>query len=123
MRPVVALLFVAACGGGSDGGDDTPPVDSPAAASIAETACGGEVETINSLGTRFDPMSVTISMGEVVAFDNGEVADDHDIVPNTANATGLEVGRGETKCFRFTDTGTFGFRCGIHGFVGTVVVE
>jgi plastocyanin len=116
-------LFVAACGGGSDGGDDTPPTDGPAAASVVSTACGSEVETINTLGTRFDPMSVTISMGQVVAFDNGEVADDHDIVPNSPNADGLEVGRGEVGCFRFTATGTFGFRCGIHGFVGTVVVE
>lgn len=119
MRPLVALLFVA-CGGG---GSDPPVVDSPAAPSVASTACGSEVETIMTLATRFDPMTVTINMGEIVAFDNGQPADDHDIAPNSANATGLEVGQGDIGCFRFTDTGTFGFRCAVHGFVGTVVVE
>jgi plastocyanin len=121
MRSVVALLFVAACGGG--GSDPPPVVDAPPEPALGEVSCGNEVETIDSLSNRFEPASVTISVGDVVAFDTGAISEEHDIVPNSPNAEGLDVNGGQLKCFQFDEPGTYGFRCFNHGFVGMVIVQ
>jgi plastocyanin len=126
MRPLAFVFVVAACGGGGGnppGGDDVPDPDAPEGAAIEETSCGNESASVTSLGTRFDPTSVTIDVGQIVSFEAGNVGEQHTIIPNGAGSTGLEVGEGQTKCFQFNEAGTFGFRCMTHGFVGTVVVE
>lgn len=89
------------------------------------TPCTGETATIDSLANRFDPMSVTITMGQIVKIDAGQAIDDHDVAPslNTSTDPALVVPSGEARCFRFTATGTFNFRCTVHGFVGSVVVQ
>jgi plastocyanin len=127
MKAVIAVLALAACGGGGDGGgDDAPDPDGPVTPSVmVVTPCAGETATIESLASRFDPASVTISMGQIVKISAGQVSDDHDIAPALSGTTdpALEVPGGQERCFRFTATGTFGFRCTIHGFVGSVVVQ
>lgn len=118
-------LALAACGGGG-GDDDDTPMDTSQAAVTVVTPCAGETAMIESLATAFDPASVTITAGQIVkliAEPSG--TDPHNIMPAIGVPTdpALMVGSGETKCFKFNTAGTYNFRCGIHGFVGSVVVQ
>lgn len=120
----LAFVLLAACGGGSGDDDDTPPADTGNNDPRVEmvSPCTGESATINTLSTRFDPMTVTISAGQIVKFAN-EV--EHDIKPALSGDTdpALLVPEGQTRCFKFNDAGTYGFRCSVHGFVGSVTVN
>jgi plastocyanin len=125
-KTVLAALALAACGGGEDPPADSAPNDTPGQSSVmVVTPCTGEAATIESLATRFEPMSVTISMGQIVKISAGQVSDDHDIMPALSGNTdpALVVPGGQERCFRFTATGTFGFRCSSHGFVGSIIVN
>jgi plastocyanin len=67
------------------------------------------------------PSAVSIAVGQIVKF---TMPGSHDVEPNRAMSDpGLSVGFGETKCLMFSRTGTFGFHCGPHQFIGTVVVQ
>lgn len=126
MKAVMAVLALAACGGGEDSPADSAPNDTPTQSSVmVVTPCTGEAATIESLATRFDPMSATITMGQIVKISAGQVGDDHDIKPALTGTTdaALLVPGGQERCFRFTAPGTYGFRCSIHGFVGSIVVN
>ena len=119
MRPL-ALVFVVACGGG---GDDPPAIDAPAQQSTVMVVepCAGETGTVMALGTRFDPVTTTITMGQIVKI----VSDvSHPIGPSgTMTDPALVVPESATRCFRFTAPGTFKVRCTVHGFVGTITVN
>ena len=126
MKAVIGLLALAACGGGGGGDDDDTPMDTSQAAVQVVTPCTGETATIESLANRFEPMSVTVSTGQIVklvAEPSG--TDPHDIKPALSGTTDalLEVDSGDSKCFRFNTAGTYNFRCSIHGFVGSIVVN
>lgn len=125
MRLTYGLFALAACGGGG-GGDDDTPMDTATAAVAVVTPCTGETAMIESLSDRFEPMSVTISVGQIVklvAEPSG--TDPHNIKPALSGTTDplLDVGSGQSKCFRFNTAGTFNFRCSLHGFVGSIVVN
>jgi plastocyanin len=125
MKTAFAALALAACGGGV--GDDDAPMDTAQQASVmVVTPCAGENATIVSLASRFDPMSVTITMGQIVKLVAEPTGSEpHDIMPALTGTTdpALVVPRGETRCFRFTAPGTYNFRCAVHGFLGSVVVN
>lgn len=123
MKKLVVLAALVGCGGGGDGGNDAQPADTAAGPKVELVSpCTGESATINTLDTRFDPTSVTVAAGQIVKFVN-EVT--HDIKPALTGTTdeALAVPEGQTRCFRFNDPGTFGFRCAVHGFVGSIVVN
>jgi plastocyanin len=124
-RFAFALLILAGCESGEGGG--TTPVDAspdaPVAAVVALSSCPSDVAaTITDSATAFIPKASTISVGEVVKF---EITAEHFVLPNTLTTTddALRVSRGETKCFRFSVPGTYGFLCGAHSFTGTVTVQ
>lgn len=122
MKMLLILAVLVGCGGG-DGGADGQPADTTSGPKVELVSpCTGESATVNTLDTRFDPTSVTISAGQIVKFVN-EVT--HDIKPALTGTTDevLAVPEGQTRCFRFNDPGTFGFRCAVHGFIGSVVVN
>ncbi len=127
MKAVLAALALVACGGGDGGGgNDAAPSDTAQSSVMVVTPCAGEAAMIQSLATRFEPMSVTVTMGQIVklvAEPSG--SDSHDIKPALSGNTdpALVVGSGQSKCFRFTAPGTYNFRCSIHGFVGSIVVN
>lgn len=129
MRAVcVALLVVAsACETGGGGGNPLPAVDaapdSPPVAVVELSSCPSAVAaTIEDSATRFIPNTATISIGDVVKF---VITAEHFVIPNTLTTTddALRIGRGQTKCFRFNVTGTYGFLCGVHSFTGTITVQ
>ena len=77
----------------------------------------------NDANFSFMPAATTITVGQVVKFTTSL---SHDVVPNPAAAKtdpGIMVGFNSTVCLKFTATGTFGFMCMPHGFVGTVTVN
>ena len=124
-RMLVLCFAVAACGGGGDGDDDPTPDGPVQAATVMSVTCDGtEVETISSTaGFAFTPPNVTISVGEVVKFTSGG---SHNVVPGAAPTdSGLSVPNlGATGCLKFTQAGTFNFKCQPHpSMKGSVTVN
>lgn len=117
------LLVAAACDtGGGDAVIDAMP-DTPPTPVVELPSCPPSVAaTITDSPTMFIPKEVTINAGQDVKF---EITAEHFVLPNTLTTTdpALNIGRGETKCFRFFVPGTYGFLCGVHGFTGTITVQ
>jgi plastocyanin len=117
---------MAACGGGggnSDGGHPDASPDGPVVKVMALSSCPATVgATVMDSATMFIPMSSTIQAGGVVKF---VITSEHFVIPNVGTTTdsALMVSRGETKCFKFNVVGTYGFACGVHGFIGTITVQ
>jgi len=142
-RSLALVLVLAACGGDDGGGgggkndaavtpgdgkaiDAAKPVDAgvDAQAFVVTVACdGSEVGTITTSGFAYSPSSLTINQNDVVKFVMISGMN-HNVVPNsTGSDPGLQVDFGETACLQFTATGTFGFRCGPHNFMGSITVQ
>lgn len=119
-RSFVLCAVLAACGGG---GDDPPPMPDAAAAlevTPVDPCPATPDESFMALATRFEPVSATITQGQVVEF----VSDvDHPIGALAGTDSDLTVPESATKCFRFTMPGTYKFRCTVHGYVGTLTVQ
>ena len=126
-RVVLAALLFAACGG-DDGGSSTTDAPNQIDAStnkVLTVACPNTADatiTVNMTGTAYMPMATTVPVNAIVKF---QMTSLHDAKPNTLTTTdpGITVGFGETKCLKFTATGTFGFFCTAHSFAGTVTVN
>lgn len=125
---LTCALALAACGGG----DDPPAVDAPSGgdsgggAALEAVTCPGSPDAMVSTSDgsfQFSPQATTISVGQTVQF---VMSSTHDVKPNPAAGTSdsaLVVNFGETKCFKFTQAGTYHFKCNPHGFAGTVTVQ
>lgn len=119
----LVLVVAAACdSGGQNATADAAP-DVPPTPVVELSSCpSGVAATIMDSPTMFIPSAVTIGVHQDVKF---EITAEHFVLPNTLTTTdpALNVGRGETKCFRFNVPGTYGFLCGVHGFTGTITVQ
>lgn len=126
-RLAFALIALAACGGD----DSNTTIDGmgsgsgSAANKVVEVTCPTTADamvTVNAGGTAYVPMMQTVPVMAVVKF---EMTPLHDTNPNMLTTTdpGLKVGFGQTKCLKFTATGTFGFFCSAHSFAGTITVQ
>jgi plastocyanin len=90
---------------------------------ITLSSCPAVVDaTITDTPTAFVPRDTTVGRTGIVEF---VITSEHFVLPNTLVATdaALNVGRGETKCFKMMVKGTYGFLCGVHGFTGTITVQ
>jgi plastocyanin len=110
------------CGGG--GTTTTPDASMPDAPVPVVTlaSCPSIVDaTVQDSPTMFVPNQITIGRGAIVKFD---ITAEHFVLPNTLTTTdpALMVARGETKCFKFMVSGSYGFLCGVHGFTGTITI-
>jgi plastocyanin len=119
---LAVLLCVIGCGGG--GGTSTAPDAMPDAPVpvITLASCPSVVDvTIQDSPTMFIPKETTLGRGGIAKF---VITSEHFVIPNTLVNTdpALNVARGETKCFKFMVTGTYGFLCGVHGFTGTITI-
>ena len=120
------LIMLAACGG-DDGPTNTmtDAMGSGTTNKVVEVTCPATADgavTVNASGDAYVPKTQTVPLNAVVKF---TMTGGHDATPNTLTTTdpGLKVGLGQTKCLKFTATGTFGFFCSPHGFNGTVTVQ
>ncbi len=136
-RLSVVLVLLVGCGDDSGGGTrhdaavvsdarvDATVVDAaPDAQQLVMTVtCTSGEPTITTVNGTFAyiPTSQTIAQNGVVKF----VMDTtHTVAPDATNSDpSIAVGAGQTKCLKFTTTGTFGFHCGPHNFPGSVIVN
>jgi hypothetical protein len=122
MKPtlVIAILAVfslvaAACG---DGESNSNP-DGPPLAGVQLVACpASPAATFLTEASRFNPMTATVDVGDIVKFDT---TTGHDVRSDTAGLFNVPIG--QDRCFRFDLAGTYGFRCEQHGFTGSLVVQ
>ena len=123
-----SLIGVGACGGNDAKTPDAaqPGVDAPAA-TVQTVACAGMTSSATIIADDtaflFQPVSSTISQGQIATF---TVAGDHPVGPDAAAGmtdSGLKAPGGSTTCLKFTATGTFHFKCTIHGFKGSITVN
>lgn len=119
----VAIIGAAACGsGGSSSPKDAAP-DAPVIPVELLDRCPNTVAaTVTDSSMAFIPMETTIRAGDDVKF---MITSEHIVIPNTLVNTdpALHIDRGETKCFRFHEPGTYGFLCQVHGFTGSITVQ
>lgn len=119
-----ALTVIAACGNG-------PPPDSVTGAgtgtgggaTVALVTTGtAAVKVTQSDALKFDPGTVSVKAGDVVAFTNGGTIG-HNVTFDAGAATnGVMVG-GDTVLFKFTAAGSYHYVCTIHpGMEGSVTV-
>ena len=126
IRIALAALLLAGCG--DDGGGttaDAPPMGDASTNKVVTVACPNTPDAmvgISAGGLAYDPAATTVPVNAVVKF---VMTATHDAKPNPMTTTdpGLSVGFAETKCLKFTATGTFGFFCTAHGFAGTITVQ
>jgi plastocyanin len=124
-RILLAILTAtAACGGGH--GDDVVTIDSPASSTNTVTtvdcASNAATATVVTQNFMFSPMATTITVGQVVKF---QLESSHDVGPDPSTTTdpGLSVDFGGTACLKFAKAGTFGFKCTVHNFTGSITVN
>ena len=125
-RLALVTLLLAACGGEEGGGGtvDAKLADgntNKVQAVTCPTTADAEVTTSVN-GTAYMPAATTVPVNAVVKF---TMPSAHNVAPNTQSGSdpGLSVNFGETKCLKFTATGTYNFYCTPHGFAGTVTVQ
>lgn len=90
---------------------------------VVAVTCAGTLPTVTTSNgtTAYMPSTTTISQGDVVKF---VMSSKHDVTPDaTGSDPGLVVAKGQTKCLKFTATGTFGFHCSAHATMGSIVVQ
>lgn len=113
--------------------DSTPPFDGeppdgpgPDAAptGVTEVSCTGAsiVSVVTAPGFAYNITQPQVLVNDVVQFTMPSI---HSSVSGTP--AGVSDGRftvmfNQTKCFRFTETGSYGFWCNPHQFVGTITV-
>lgn len=118
MRALLAVLVIS-CGGGSS---EPPPPDMPVPKVEVLSPCPATVDaTIADSPTMFVPSMVTIPKPGFVKF---TINAEHFVIPHQTLSTdaALDVPRGQTKCLRFNASGEYNFVCGVHGFVGKIIV-
>lgn len=118
---LLQALIVAGCGGGSE--SEPPMPDAAPVPVVALSSCPSLVDaTVVDAPTMFVPTTTTVTVRGLVKLD---INPEHFVIPHRTMPTDpvLVVARGETKCFRFDVPGTYNFVCGVHGFVGKIVVQ
>ena len=89
------------------------------AASAGASSGGGGGTVVKLSGFKFDPASLTISVGTKVTFENDDgtehtVTNGKDGTPESSPAFDMPVGSGASVDFTFTKAGTYNVTCKIH---------
>lgn len=122
-------LTVAACGGdasptpsagGSPTGSAGASAGGPAGLECAVAAAeASPAATVEIRDFAYDPASLTVKTGDVVAFTNADTA------AHTATSTACDsgtIGKGATVAIEFTSPGEYTFSCRIHSTMPSVTV-
>lgn len=122
----ISALALSACGGGDEGANPDapkPPMDAPAATVMTVTCPATVADTITTQSISFDKPNVTVTRDAIVRFVSTA---GHPIGPTRdgiMSDPGIRVPEGQTRCLRFTATGTFKFICTAHDYLGTITVN
>jgi plastocyanin len=114
---LLSLLFLlASCGGGGSGGAPPSPVQG--------VACGTASATVEALATSFSPTGVTISVNQIVQWNNSSGVN-HTVTRTTGGTFDVALNNGTSVCLKFTAVGGYDYFCTIHGptMDGTVTVN
>ena len=105
---VLVFALLAACGGGGGGGG-TPP------STVQSVTCGAASATVDALVSSFSPTGVTISVNQVVQWNNNSgVA--HTVTRTASGGTfDVALNNGTSVCLKFTAAGVFDYFCTVHG--------
>jgi plastocyanin len=139
LTAALAVLGATGCGSDSPPLDAPPPDNSttgdamtdamsdapPAATTVVQVTCPATPDaTVTTANFQFTPNAVTIQQNQIVRF---APESQHNVIPHPTLASdpGLRSGAlGEVRCLRFTQTGTFNYRCSPHpAMTGSVTVE
>jgi plastocyanin len=126
-----AFVSLAACGGGSSGyptgsGGQSPPPG-------GQQPPGSTSSAISVENNRFDPSSTTVNVGTTVTWTwgntcsddgyGGRTCIDHNVTFDAGGGSGTQSSGTYTR--QFNTSGTFNYRCSVHGtaMTGQVVVR
>ena len=120
MLLLLSLFFLASCGGGGGGGSAPPSI-------VQGVACGTESATVAALATSFSPTGVTISVNQIVKWNNNSGVN-HTVTRTTQPAGAsfdVALNNGTSVCLKFTEAGGYDYYCTIHGLTmdGSVIVN
>jgi plastocyanin len=97
-----------------------------AAALVAALAAGSVLAATNDVGIAgfsFSPKTVTISVGDMVTWDNSD-AQHHTATADDGSFDTGPISSGTPKSVTFSTAGTFAYHCSIHPrMTGSIVVE
>ena len=136
-RLSVVLVLLVGCGDDSGGGtrhDAAVVSDARVDATVVDAAPDAQqfVNTVTCPATpnaeigvtsgAFVQPQTTITQNQIIRFTMDQF---HTAKPALTGTTdpGISVNQSQVKCLQFTATGTFNFRCSIHGFTGSVIVN
>jgi plastocyanin len=114
----LALVLVGACGNSSSSSQSDAPASSNAVVTV-DCSTATPAATVTTSGGAYSPMTTTITKGQVVKFVMVS-GSNHNVSSTTPN---LADDFGATDCKMFTTSGTFSFKCSVHGFMGSIVVQ
>ncbi|MDQ3340076.1 MAG: hypothetical protein M4D80_33370 [Myxococcota bacterium] len=121
MISIALITFAAACGGGGGGSADAAIDTAPQATIVLVDPCPATADaTFMTLAEAFSPTSATITQGQVVKYVTTAT---HPVKAQPGTEATLAVPEQQTRCFRFTATGTYKFQCAIHSYAGTLTVN
>ena len=104
---LLSLLFLlASCGGGGSSGAPPSPVQG--------VACGTASATVAALATSFSPTGVTISVNQIVQWNNNS-GFNHTVTRTTGGTFDVALNNGTSVCLKFTAVGVYDYYCTIHG--------
>jgi plastocyanin len=71
----------------------------------------------------YQPATISVRVGDTVNWTNCGPTNQHTSTSSSGLWDSGTLSRGQSFSFRFTNTGTFPYRCSLHGHTGTVVVS
>lgn len=102
---LLSLFLLASCGGGDS---TTPP------ATVQSVACGTASATVDALVSSFSPTGVTISVNQVVQWNNNSGVN-HTVTRTASGTFDVALDNGTSVCLQFTAAGVYDYYCAIHG--------
>ena len=116
-----SALLLSACGGGGGG---TTTECSPKGASTAAATTTVNVVTDPTTVGAYSPKTITIKVGDTVAWDFQDTSVQHSVTEDNATFDSCLQSAGAKFSATFASAGTFSYHCIIHaGMVGTIKVQ
>jgi len=112
----LACIILVACGSSTT---TIPSTQAP----ISSTAVSGSKVDITISGFKFDPDTVTVTIGTTVTWTNQDTTA-HTVVADDGSWKSDSLAKGATFSFTFDKAGTYTYICSIHPTMkGTVIVK
>jgi plastocyanin len=121
----IALFFIACepTGDSGDAGDDGDAGDSGDGGDAGDGGSTSITHEVDISGFAYDPVSITISVGDEVMWTNLDSAT-HTVTEDMSMFDSGDLAQNDTFTYTFDSTGTYNYYCTYHtSMTGTVIVE